>query len=110
MDKPGFIALSSWSSFDSQAPNPLEGKLYPICRLIVSELEAVMVEGVAHPGVPQSIGGQPDVILAPDSLIFEGIRISQVPGQVPGERVDPTAFLDVFDDDRQVGARPQKRL
>jgi glutamate racemase len=41
---------------------------------LISELQAVMVEGVAHPGVAQSIGSQALVILTPDALIFEGVN------------------------------------
>src|SRR3972149_12330046 len=68
------------------------------------------MKGIAHPGVPQSVGGQADVVLAPDLFILEGVDLSQSAGKIPGQGVDPAALLDVLDDDREVGAGAQDGL
>ncbi len=76
----------------------------------VAELQAVMVEGIAHPGVSQPVRRQALVILAPDLLIFERIGISQPRRQVPRQGVKLAALLHVLDDDRQVGAVSQDKV
>ena len=78
--------------------------------LIVAELQTVMMEGVADPRVPHTIWGEPDIVLAPDLLIFEGVPLGQTTGQIPREWVDLPAFLDIFHDDRQVGAGSKDTL
>ena len=64
------------------------------------------MEGVADPGVAEAVGRQADVVLAPDLLVFERVETADAARQVPGQGVDAAALLDVLDDDRQVGARP----
>ncbi len=68
------------------------------------------MERIAHPGIPDAIGRQADVILQPDALILEDIGLPQPPGQVPGQGVDLAAFFDVFNDDCQVCLRAQDGL
>ena len=37
---------------------------------LVAELEAVMMKGIADPGIAQPVWGKADVILAPNTFVF----------------------------------------
>src|SRR3990170_3344066 len=86
----------------------LAGKSSWAGRWLVAELEAIVVEGVAHPGIPQAVRCQADVRLAPDFLVFERVSLAEGAPEVPGEWVDSPALLDVLDDDREIGARAEE--
>ena len=74
--------------------------------LFIPELQTIMMEGVAYPGAVHPVGCQALVVLQPDLLIFERVGFSKFAANVPGQRVNLPALLDVLDDDRQVGFFP----
>ena len=64
---------------------------------------------VADPGTAHAVWCERNVILDPDSLIFEREYAAQAARKVPGEGIDPATLLYILYDDRQIGTRPQVR-
>ena len=69
-----------------------------------------MMVDVADPGTAHAVWCERNVILDPDSLIFEREYAAQAARKVPGEGIDPATLLYILYDDRQVSLRLQERL
>jgi hypothetical protein len=67
------------------------------------------MEGVAHPGISQAVGGQANIGLAPDALILESVGLAEASAEIPSERVHPAPLLDILDDDRRYAPGRLKR-
>jgi hypothetical protein len=44
---------------------------------LISKLQTIVMEGVAHPGISHAVGRQPNVILTPYFFILQGEDFSQ---------------------------------
>src|SRR3989304_1199070 len=71
-------------------------------RGLVAKLQAVVVKGIADPGVSDPVGSKADIVLNPHAPILERKHLAQPRGQIPSKRIDAPSLLDVLHDDRQV--------
>ena len=69
-----------------------------------------MMKGVAHPRRSQPEWRDRLVILKPEFFIFERVHFAKFARQIPCQRIDLSAFLDVLDDDGDVSPLAQHRL
>ena len=82
----------------------------PILTLIIPKLQTVMMEGITDPGAAQAKWRKWLVVLQPDFFVLEGIGLAQFMCQIPGQWVNFTPFLYIFDDNRQLCFLTQKWL